>query len=516
MGDDPAAGHGHERQRTQAEPGRARRRPSSSREDGAARRGRQPAGMTSDRHETRVLGPDERAELERLRAEVTRLRASAVSGPPAPAARPARGVRGWGRTALAVLLITLACVLAPVSVASVWARSQVTDTNRWVETMAPLAQEPAVQEAITTNLTNVVFQYVDVKGITDQAVAALTDRGVVPPAVASQLQALAVPLASGVMSFTHDRIEQVVQSDTFAQAWEQANRTAHQELVAALTGQSSTVVLQGDAVTVNIAAFVNVVKERLVAGGFELAAKIPAVNASFTVFQSADLSKVQTGFNLVNTLGYWLPFILVALAGLGIYVARNHRLAFIGAGLGAALAMLLTGFALQYARSKYLQGVPAAVLPPDAAAVIFDTVVRFLREAIRALAVLGVVVALGAFLTGPSVTATTVRSWLVSAFAAAKGGVAQLGLQADGVTAWVAARARLLRGLTVAVAFLVLLLTPYRTPGLVLWVTAGVLVALAVIEFLAVRPRERQPAAPQTAMPQAAVPQTVVAPRAQA
>src|SRR5207244_8236744 len=56
-----------------------------------------------------------------------------------------------------------------------------------------------------------------------------------------QLQALAGPIASGVRSFTQDRVAQVVSSDVFAQAWEQANRSAHEQLVAALTGQSSSV-----------------------------------------------------------------------------------------------------------------------------------------------------------------------------------------------------------------------------------------------------------------------------------
>jgi hypothetical protein len=449
--------------------------------------------VTSDTHDTQVLAQDERAELERLRAEVTRLRETAVPRQPGPP-RPRRSARAWGRTVLAVVLIALACILAPLSVASVWARSQVTDTNRYVETVAPLAHDPAVQQAITTNLTNVVFQYVDVEGITNQAISAIQDRGVLPPAVATQLQALAVPLANGVRSFAHDRIAQVVQSDAFAQAWEQANRTAHEQLVAALTGQSQSVVLEDNAVKVNLAAFVTVVKERLVASGFELAAKIPEVNATFTVFQSADLNKVQRGFDLLNTLGYWLPFILVAIAGLGIYLARNHRLAFIGAGVGVTLAMLVAALALQYARSVYLDSVPATVLPQDAATVIFDTVIRFLREAIRALALLGVIVALGAFLTGPSVTARTLRGWLVAAFAAAKGGVVRLGLRMDGVTSWVGPRARLFRGIVVALGFLVLLLEPYRTPGLVLWVTVAVLAALAVIEFLAVRPRAHPPA----------------------
>ena len=42
-----------------------------------------------------------------------------------------------------------------------------------------------------------------------------------------------------------------------------------------------------------------------------------------------------------------------------------------------------------------------------------------------------------------------------------------------------------------AAAFAILLLERYRTPGLVLWLTAGVLAALVIIEFLAVEPRSR-------------------------
>ncbi|HVN12755.1 MAG TPA: hypothetical protein VMT69_11725 [Kineosporiaceae bacterium] len=447
--------------------------------------------MTSHTEETRALDADERAELERLRAEVARLQDEAGSGPPSKG-RPPRSARHWGRTLGAVLLILVACLLAPLSVTSVWARSQVTDTSRYVETVAPLAEDPTIQQAVTNKLTNLVFQYVDVQSITTQALTALQQRGVVPPALATQLQALAVPLASGVQSFTHDRIQQVVQSDVFAQAWEQANRTAHQQVVAALTGQSSAVKVQNNTVTVDLGPFLDVVKQKLVDNGFQLAARIPSVNATFTVFESTDVTTLQRGFNLLNTLGYWLPFILVALAGLGIYLAPNHRLAFIWTGIGVSLAALVTAIALQVVRQRYLDGVPATVLPPDAAAVLFDTVVRFLREAIRALALLGVIVALGAFLTGPSVTAVTLRRWSVSAFAAAKGGLADVGLDLDGVTRWVAPRARVLRGVVVAVAFAVLLLAPYRTPSLVLWVTAGVLVALAIIELLAVEPRRRE------------------------
>ena len=54
--------------------------------------------------------------------------------------------------------------------------------------------------------------------------------------------------------------------------------------------------------------------------------------------------------------------------------------------------------------------MPPAVLPSDAAAAMFDTLVRFIKEALRTLLVVGLVVAVGAFFTGPSTTAVQTRS----------------------------------------------------------------------------------------------------------
>jgi hypothetical protein len=71
----------------------------------------------------------------------------------------------------------------------------------------------------------------------------------------------------------------------------------------------------------------------------------------------------------------------------------------------------------------------------------------------------------------------------------------------DGVTRWVRPQARLARGVVVAGAFVFLLLYRYRTPSVVLWVTVGVLAALAVIEFLVVEPRERRPSATRAVVP---------------
>jgi hypothetical protein len=139
----------------------------------------------------------------------------------------------------------VACVLAPLSVVAIWTRNQVTNTNRYLATVTPLASDPAIQNAIADQITAQMFTYIDIKGLTTQAVDALAGRGLSPD-VADQLQAFAI----------------------------------------------------------------------------------------------------------------------------AVYVANDHRRALIGAGLGIAVGMVVLALGLTVFRAIYLDAVPAAVLPHDAAAVL--------------------------------------------------------------------------------------------------------------------------------------------------
>jgi hypothetical protein len=176
------------------------------------------------------------------------------------------------------------CAGAPLAGVAVWARNQVTNTHRYVRTVAPLASDPAIQQAVADQITAQIFTYLDVQGLTNQTVDALAERGL-PPRAADQLQGLAGPLASGIQGFVRTEVNKIVQSPAFADAWVQANRVAHQALVKAHTGQGDgAVTVEGDTVTLNLAPFIETVKARLVEGGFGLAARIPEVNASFVLF----------------------------------------------------------------------------------------------------------------------------------------------------------------------------------------------------------------------------------------
>ena len=173
-----------------------------------------------------ALSPEERAELERLRAEVAELRSKAAAAPVAaetPVVPPPRPRRQRWRSVVATLLIVIGCILAPISVVAVWTKNLVTDTDRYVATVAPLASDPAIQSAIADKITTEIFTKLDVTGITNQAVDALAERGL-PPLVATQLHALSEPLSNGVESFVRTEVGKVVASEAFANAWTTANR----------------------------------------------------------------------------------------------------------------------------------------------------------------------------------------------------------------------------------------------------------------------------------------------------
>jgi hypothetical protein len=317
-------------------------------------------------------------------------------------------------------------VLAPLSVVSVWAHDQIGDTDRYIETVAPLAEDPAVQNAVINRVTREIFNRINLDQVTDQLVTTLSDQGL-PPQAATALQALKVPIQRGVRNWVHERVSRIVHSQTFQDAWVDANRVAHAQMVAVLSGQSSdTVQVVGNSVSVNLAAFIETIKKALVANGFQLAANIPTINASFTVLESSDLETAQGGYALLEKLGTWLPWVALLLLAIGVYVARQHRRALLIGALGVAASMVALGLGITIGRAIYLEALPPTS-DQTAAAQIFDTLVRFLRTSLRTVLLLFLVVAIGAFITGPAATAVRTRSGLSRAIGAAQGGAEHVG-----------------------------------------------------------------------------------------
>src|SRR5215207_6292083 len=148
----------------------------------------------------------------------------------------------------------------------------------------------------------------------------------------------------------------------------------------------------------------------------------------------------------------------------------------------------MLGLALSLAvfRTIYLDAVPAAVLPHDAAAVAYDTIVAYLRLGLRAVLVLALVVAAGALVTGPSTTAVRTRQRLTAGIGRLRGGAEEAGLRTGPVGTWVYANKQLLRIVAVTLA---VLFWGQPTGKVILLLAGLLLVALALIEFLGQPPQ---------------------------
>jgi hypothetical protein len=437
---------------------------------------------------------NDEAEVARLRARVAELEtqlaeAPARGGPPAPATASA-----W-RVAVSGLCLVLGCVLAPVSVASVWVNTIIGDTDAYVETVAPIAEQPAVQAALADAVTDVVLENLDVPQLTSDALTTLSELEDMPPRVASALPALAVPISSGIESFTRDQVDKALASPRFATIWAEVNRLAHEQVLRLLEGdQDGVVTAQGDTITLNLGPIVEEVSNQMVDAGFSLAANIPTVDRQFTLVQSEAVTQAQTGYRLLDALGTWLPFVSLALIAAGVLLARDRWRALLRGALGVTVGMVLLGIALAIARTAYVTTTPADILTPEAAGDVFDLLVRFLRTTLRAVAVLGLVVAVAAFLSGHSPAAVRARGSLERGFA----GVRRRGEQATGrdtgrFGSWLSAHLRALRVVVVSLGALVLLLWSSPTAWVVLWTGLVVVVALAILQLLSGGERTTDP-----------------------
>ncbi|MDX3236550.1 hypothetical protein PV392_12830 [Streptomyces sp. ME03-5709C] len=423
--------------------------------------------------------PGGRDDLAELRARLSALEARetvrAGAGPQAPPPHRRRPARAF----FSAFLIVVACVLVPLSALAVWVDSEVGDTDRYVATVAPLARDPAVQDAAADRIASAVMRRIDVKSLLDDV--APQDR----PRLDELLGRVSGPLTSGIESLVRSTAEKVVRSDAFATVWTDANRRLHASLDKALTGQGGGAVkLTNDTVAVDLAPLVDRVKQRLVDAGLTIAAKIPEVHTDLTVVRSEKVGKIRTGFRLLQLAGLWLPVVAVVLAAAGVLLAVRRRRALVAAALGFAAAALVLGAALTVFRVIYLDALPASV-DQQAAGTVYDTLVRFLRQTVRAVFVLGVVVALGAWLSGPGRYARRTRGVWESVLGGAGDAAHRVGMRTGPVGPWLVRHKLPVGWVVVAAAALTLAFWSYPTGWVVLGLALAVVLVLAVVEFLA-------------------------------
>jgi hypothetical protein len=399
------------------------------------------------------------------------------------ASAPAHHAR-W-RTVLAWVLLTTALVLTPITMTAVWVRNLLLNTDRYVETMAPLATDPAIQTAIATRVTNEVFADQRVQ----EAIA-----GKLPDSI----DFLAVPAAQALRQTTYNVTLKVTQSKQFATLWNQANRLAHTSVEKALTGNGTvTLNVRNGQIVLDLTPIYAQVAKQLDKTSLGITSRIPfkQLNKTFVLADVSTLQQAQTATRLLDRTANVLPWLVIVMLAVAVFLFKDRRKGLLRVGIGLLIATLLFAVGLALARSGYVNAAsqPTAV-SRAAQQAVFDTTFRFLRNGNRTIMAVGLVLAVAAALAGASRAALAVRGAFgkVSSRAASEG--SEHGVLGGPVSGFVARNLVLLEVITVVVAFCVFAFLAAPSPMTVLWISLATLAVVVVLLVVARAGREARTA----------------------
>jgi hypothetical protein len=419
--------------------------------------------------------PDElKEQLARLRAEYEVLERHVAETSKHKARR--RPTRNWA----SVACLVLGGLLLPFAVLSRWASDTMLDTDTYVETVTPLAENEDIQEALAFRVSETIMAEIDFR---PQAEEALPEGA----------GFLAVPIESGVRAVVQDVVDALISTPAFERLWEDVNRFGHDKVVAVLTGDGNDAIDTADG---TIAVRIGPIVEEVLDGvddtlGTDLRAEVPdeSLDAEFVLFESQELADLQNEIKRFDRWSWLMPILTIALFAAALVLASPRLRGLRGLGIAIAVPMAIALLLLEWVRSQYIGALPADLHNPDAAVAFFDITTRVLPVNLFVLLLFGAALWLLGWLFGPTDRAHRVRSWSTALVARSDDGSEEIGP----VPKWVAANERTLLVSEVALGVVTLVLWTHPTSPVVLTVTVVVLLLMAATSVLAAAGRRGAP-----------------------
>jgi len=402
-----------------------------------------------------------------------------------PVAEAPTKKRSWAWALLSSVLVLIGVLLAPVAIVATWVRADLTDTDRFVSTFAPLAHDVDVRDFVTDQTMVVINDNVDIEQLTSDLVDGITALGT-PPRATDALNSLKGPAAAGIQSLIESRVAAFVQSEAFSDVWASALRITHRQLVAAMANDPDAAVqLGGDGtIGVQLGPIIDAVKTALVEQGIGFASQIPTINRTITVAQPDSLPAVQLGYGVAVGAGIWLPWVTLAFLAAGVIVARRRSVALVATAEVLALVMAVVLIGLAVGRALFITSVSPGLLPSGVADELFERVAGPMRDTTIAVLTLAIVVAVVAWLAGPFDTPRRLRVLASSVSARAREFGEAHNVTTGRVGEWIYRQRTLLRAAVAVIAALVVVFGRPLTPPLIIWTLIVAVLVLAALELV--------------------------------
>ncbi len=362
------------------------------------------------------------AQLERVRAERDEARAQLATIETAPESKHRV------RRTVAVLLVIASCASFLTGGVGIWASRNFLDTDVWLQRTDPLIHDPAVQQAVSTKITDSVMQMVDPEALFKEA---LPERG----------QMLAGPLSGAVRNFVGDQVTKVVESEKFAEVWAEVNRQAHTTAVKVLRGESDVVTANDDSVTLNLIPIINRVLARITSISPELFGRtiqipdiqideipssaiekindrfgtdLPADFGQITIYDQGKLKELQDAIVLLDRI-VWLSVVIFVVSTIGALAASvDRRRTLLQLAIADVVLLVLMRRGAFRAQEQILDLVKVDANKPAVKAVT-TAMFEGLYNGTRILLWLFGIIIVVALVTGPGRRASALRSRVGSA-----------------------------------------------------------------------------------------------------
>jgi hypothetical protein len=303
-----------------------------------------------------------------------------------------------GRAIAVWTLVVVASLLMLIASFTIWVKRQALDTDAWTNTSGQMLADDQIREQVSIYLVDTLFSSADATSRIQQALP--SNRQGLAPIISGALQNVAVQ--------TTERILETPQAQTL---WENANRRAHQNLIAVLEGKDvRRFETANGEVVLDLSPLVDRVSQRFGVQASPDAGKI-------TILQSGQLKTAQRALKAIKVLSAFLIVLVLFLYGLAIYLARGHRRKVLRA---TAISFLIVGV-LVLVIQRITGGVVVdsliktdAIRPAGSAAWGIST--ELLRNVAYALILYGVAGLIGAWLAGPTRWAVSARRRLAPVF----------------------------------------------------------------------------------------------------
>jgi hypothetical protein len=324
--------------------------------------------------------------------------AVADSVPVAAEAKPTGGRLAW-RTWLPWALVVLATIIALVSALNIWVKRQALSTDNWTKASSKLLENEQIRSALSIYLTNQLYENVDVTQELEKRL---------PP----RAKALAQPLAAGLQGTTANAVDALLARPAVQKLWKEANRHAHKLFMAVLDGKHEVLTSTNGNVVLDLRPIVERLGEETGLGS-RIESKLPSDAGHIVIMKGNQLDTARKAVKVIRVLSYFLFFLVLALYGLAIWIARGRRRTLLmAAGVGVLIVGLLVLVVRRFAGEYIVNALTTNSADKHAITAAWAIGTELLRNTGINAVIYGVAIIFAAWIAGPSRPATWSRRQL--------------------------------------------------------------------------------------------------------